>query len=77
MAKKSISASDAVAKSRAKTGTKSIATAMKADEITLLDEMAEKHGGRKAAILAGLAALKGAKEPTKADLIAMIERRMK
>lgn len=54
-----LTAAGAVAKSRAKTGAKPVAVTLKPEEIALLDRLAGEYGGRKAAVVAGLKALRG------------------
>lgn len=74
MAKKITTAAQAVAKSRAKTGAKPVAITLRPIEIELLDELAKAHGGRKAAVVAGLQALKrGAPDPTPAQALRILE----
>lgn len=51
-------AAESVAKSRAQTGAKPVAFTLRPAEIAILDELAEAHGGRKAALMAGLNALR-------------------
>jgi len=46
------------------------------DELTLLDEMAEKHGSQKAAIIAGLNALRSAREISDAQLARLVTERL-
>ena len=51
-----------------------------AEQIALLERLSKKHRGKKAAVLAGLRALEagaGGGEPTKAELLAMLARRLK
>lgn len=46
------------------------------DELALLDEMATKHGSQKAAIIAGLNALRTAREITDAQLVRLVSERL-
>lgn len=46
-------------------------------ELALLERLGKKHGGKQAAIVAGLNALSDKEELTKAELLALIERRLK
>lgn len=44
-----------------------------------MEKLAKKHGGKKGAVLAGLRSLEqgASAEPTKAELLAMLQRRLK
>lgn len=46
------------------------------EELALLDEMATKHGSQKAAIIAGLNALRGAKALSDAELARLVTQRL-
>ena len=48
-----------------------------AEEMALLAKLAKRHGGKSAAIVAGLRALDGAKDLSKAELLALLERRLR
>lgn len=69
-------ASEAVKKSRAHAGVTTTSVSLAPDERALWDRLAEQHGGRKAALMAGLRALEGEGERSKAALLAEIERRL-
>ncbi len=56
---------------------KTMSLRLSADEMKLLDRLAAKHGDKTKAIVAGLKALDGSKEPTNAQLLAMLKARMK
>jgi hypothetical protein len=47
------------------------------DEIELLERLAEKHGGAKAAVIAGLRALEAQKEPSNEALLKTLKARLK
>ena len=47
------------------------------EEIKMLERLAEKHGGAKAAVVAGLRALEAQKEPSNADLLKLLKVRLK
>lgn len=47
------------------------------EEVALLEAASLKHGGMTAAIVAGLRALQSRKEPSRDELLAMIEARLK
>lgn len=64
-------ASQASKASETRRGVKSTSFKFAPDERELLDRMAEKHGGRKAAIMAGLERL-DSEGVTKADVMAWI-----
>lgn len=56
---------------------KTMSLRLSAAEMDLLNKLAKKHGDKTKAIVAGLQALDGAKEPTNAQLLAMLKARMK
>lgn len=47
------------------------------EQMALLEKLGASHGGKKAAVVAGLVALAGRGEPSKAELLAMLARRLK
>lgn len=73
---KAKTASEIVAKSNAKRGATPVGLRLVPDEIELLDAAAALHGGRKAAILAGLRALEQRNQPTNKELLAMLKERL-
>lgn len=79
MAKRTKTLAEAVSDSRKNTGAVQTTLTLKPGEAELLDRMAERHGGKKAAIIAGLCALDAGdnQKMTKAALLAEIERRLK
>ena len=50
---------------------------LRPDEVALLEKMSAKHGGKKAAFVAGLRLLAGANAPSNEELLIMIKERMK
>lgn len=77
MAKKPATASEAVAKSNAKRGAVPVGLRLLPDEMAILDQMADRLGGRKAAFMAGLRALEARNEPSNSELIDMLKARLK
>lgn len=67
---------EAVSDSRRKTGATQTTLTLRPEEAELLERLAAEHGGKKAAILAGLEALVSRQEPTNAELLALLERRL-
>jgi hypothetical protein len=55
---------------------KTMSLRLSADEMTLLNKLAKKHGDKTAAIVAGLKVLDGAKEPTNTQLLALLKARL-
>jgi len=47
------------------------------EELKLLDDLAKQHGGQKAAVMAGLRALKGRGAVSDEELIALITQRLR
>lgn len=76
MAIKPATASEAVAKSNAKRGAVPVGLRLLPDEMEILDKMADRFGGRKAAFIAGLRALEARNEPSNADLLEMLKARL-
>lgn len=73
---KHLTHAEAVAKSREKSGAKGVNISMLPEERALLDALADRHGGIKGAVMAGLRALEGRGEISRAALLAEIERRL-
>lgn len=67
-------ASEVVKASETRRGIRSTSVKLDPDEMALWDRMAEKHGGRKASLVAALERLDGRKDITRADVLAWIER---
>lgn len=65
--------SQIVAASEKKRGIQSTSFKFTPEEKELLDRLAESHGGRKAALIAGLQALERRNGPTKAEVMAAID----
>lgn len=77
MAKRPVTASEAVAKSNAKRGAVPVGLRLLPDELAILDQMADRLGGRKAAIMAGLDALKKRNDLTQDQVLDWIKRNTK
>jgi|694.fasta_scaffold01641_27 hypothetical protein len=67
-------ASQVVRDSEQRRGVQSTSFKFSPDEIALLDELAEREGGRKAAVIAGLHALRRRNEPTPEEALRVLER---
>lgn len=77
MTKRPKSHADAVADSRKATGSKPIAITLTPAEQERWEKIAKRYTTKKAAFLAMLSAAEGHNEPSKAELLEMIERRLK
>lgn len=64
--------SQIVAASEKRRGIQSTSFKFTPEEKELLDRLAEAHGGRKAALIAGLEALERRNGPTKAEVLAAV-----
>ncbi len=74
---KAKTASEIVAKSNEKRGVTPVGVRLDAEEIALLDALAEIHGGRKAAIMAGLESLDRKNGLTQKEVLDWIRRNTK
>ena len=72
---KPLTHAEAVTRSREKSGAKGVNISMLPEERALLDALADRHGGIKGAVMAGLRALDGQGEPSTDELLAMLRRR--
>ena len=79
MAKRTKTLAEAVSDSRKNTGAVQTTLTLSAEQADLLERLANVHGGKKAAIVAGLELLERGdnQKMTKAVLLAEIERRLK
>lgn len=67
---------DAVTDSRRKTGSTQTTLTLRPEEVALLERLAADHGGKKAAIVAGLRALDQRGEIGNAELAALVASRL-
>ena len=74
MAKRTKTLSDAVTESRARTGAKALTMSLSPEENALLEKHAKAHGGKKAAVVAGLRALEARGEPTPEEALKVLAR---
>lgn len=74
---KALTHAESVTRARQAAGAKGTTLYLKPDERELLDRMAERWGGIKPAVLEGLRRLDGQGEPSDAQLLAMLERRLR
>lgn len=71
---KAKTASEIVAKSNKSRGITPVGLRLSPEEISLLDEMAANHGGRKGAVVAGLISLKGGQAAESQVLAGMLRK---
>lgn len=74
---KAKTASEIVAKSNEKRGATPVGLRLLPEELSLLDELADKLGGRKAAVMAGLELLRGRNDLTQDQVLDWIKRNTK
>lgn len=74
---KPLTHAQAVTRSRKANAMRAVNIQLAPDDSDRLDRLAMAHGGIKAAVVAGLRALEGRGEMSKAELLAEIERRLR